>query len=118
VALTVDQKRGNGGSRPKKKRKSKKPGGSLTNVLVGQLVTEPDALRLVLYGLAIDDGALELLDNAPMDGVALLAVLFQSAGLAPEWLRHALRFRSVVRGKSLTKSSTVHLVDLSTTGDE
>ena len=46
--------------------------GRPTNVLVGELVGETDSLRLVLDRLAIDDGALELLDDGPMDGVALL----------------------------------------------
>lgn len=43
-----------------------------TDIFVRQLVGEADSLRLVLDRLAVDDGALELLDNGPMDGVALL----------------------------------------------
>ena len=43
-----------------------------TNVFVGELVCETDSLRLVLDGLAVDDGALELLNDGPMDGIALL----------------------------------------------
>jgi hypothetical protein len=34
-------------------------------------VSEPDALRLVFYRLPVHDGRPELLDNAPMDSVAL-----------------------------------------------
>jgi len=44
---------------------------SLTDVLVSQFVREPNALRLMLDRLAVDDGAFELLDNAAMDSVTL-----------------------------------------------
>lgn len=42
-----------------------------TNVFVGELVRQTDSLRLVLDGFAVDDGRLELLCDAPVDGVAL-----------------------------------------------
>jgi hypothetical protein len=42
-----------------------------TDIFVRQLVGKPDSLRLVLDGLAVDDGRLELLRDTPMDGIAL-----------------------------------------------
>ncbi len=42
-----------------------------TNVFVRQLVGEADSLRLVLDGLAVDHGRLELLRDTPMDGITL-----------------------------------------------
>src|SRR3954470_6262978 len=46
--------------------------GGFTDVFVGELVGEADSLRLVLDGLSVDDGTLELLNDGPMDGIALL----------------------------------------------
>lgn len=43
-----------------------------TDIFIRKLVGEADSLRLVLDRLSVDDGALELLDDGPMDGVALL----------------------------------------------
>jgi hypothetical protein len=42
-----------------------------TNIFVCQLVRETDSLRLVLDRLAVHDGRLELLSDAPMNGIAL-----------------------------------------------
>jgi hypothetical protein len=86
-----------------------------TYILVGQLVRQSHALWLVLDGLAVNDGALELLDNAPMDRVAL------RHGTSP--LVSLITSGQVSAGRPpvlavLTKSSTVHLDDRSTTGAE
>lgn len=80
----------------------------LTDVFVRKLVGEADSLRLVLDRLAIDDGALELLDDGPMDGVTLLLGCWSAcvSGVNTE------------TGGELTKSSTVHLLARRTTGDE
>jgi len=42
-----------------------------TDILVSQFVRETNTLRLVLDGLAIDDGLLKLLGDCTMNGVAL-----------------------------------------------
>lgn len=42
-----------------------------TDIFVRQLVVETHALGLVLHRLAVDDGALELLENGSVDGVTL-----------------------------------------------
>ena len=125
-----------------------------TDVLVGQLVGEPDALRLVFDGLAVDDGALELFDYATMDSVALdgdVSVSKVTTARDSYGPSHALetmwppmpilgskrarrktcsrlRWRLVRRKqytllarngeRALTKSSTVHRDERSTTGDE
>jgi len=50
----------------------------LTDVLVAELVTESDSLRLMLNGLAVHDRYFELLDNSPMDRIALRGVELSS----------------------------------------
>ena len=84
-----------------------------TYVFIGQLVGEPDPLRLVFHRLAIDNGRLELLGDGPVDGVALGSRTRsrQSRGVL------ATSFHSSSQ-RRLTKSSTVHLVERSTTGAE
>lgn len=57
--------------RQDKKEKGRDGNSPHTNVLVGELVREADPLRLVLDRLAVDDGRLELLDDAPVDSVTL-----------------------------------------------
>lgn len=53
----------------------------LTNILIAQLVSETDTLRLVLDRLAIDDGCLKLLNDTAMDSVTLRALLVQWVSL-------------------------------------
>lgn len=57
----------------------KKLASNHTNVLVGQFVSKPHALGLVLYRLSVDDRGFELFDNAPVDCVTL--EVHWSAGL-------------------------------------
>lgn len=44
---------------------------ALTNVFICELVRKAHPLRLVLHGLSIHDGMLELLNNRLVNGVAL-----------------------------------------------
>lgn len=44
---------------------------TLTDVLIGQLVSKTYPLRLVLHGLPIHDGMLELLDDRLVNCIAL-----------------------------------------------
>lgn len=68
---------------------------------------ETNSLRLVLDRLAVDDSRLELLDDGPMDGVTLHGVSFT-----------VLPSSQGLKESALTKSSTVHLFERNTTGDE
>ena len=73
----------------------------LTNVLVRKLMSQTHPLRLVLDGLPIYDGMLELLDDGLVDCITLYE---KSTMFAPD------------STETLTKSSTVHAFFLNTTG--
>lgn len=53
--------------------------GTLTNVLISQLMSQSNSLRLMLYTLAVHNGRLELFRDRPMDSVTLRIALNVSA---------------------------------------
>jgi hypothetical protein len=95
-----------------------------TDIFVSQFVRQPDALRLVLHRLAVHDRRLELFCYAPVNGIALC--VFQSLSalrvVAAREIRPAEGANATIPGAPFgtqpTKSSTVHLVERSTTGAE
>lgn len=89
-----------------------------TDVLVREFVGQPDPLRLVLDGLAVNNGSLELLDNAAVDGIALLTSVLVSASSRPIPKKENRGLKGAGSEARLTKSSTVHFVERSTTGAE
>lgn len=62
-----------------------------TNIFVSKLVRETDSLRLMLDGLAIDNGHLEVLYNRAVNGVTLCGPLRQPLSLAAGIYRVDLR---------------------------
>lgn len=81
---------------------------TLTDILILQLMSQPDPLRLMLDRLAVDNRRLELLHNAAVNRVTLRAT-------KPS-VSHKTHRRN--RHNRLTKSSMVHFEARSTTGAE
>jgi hypothetical protein len=76
----------------------------LTNIFVRKLMTQSNPLRLVFYGFAIDYSMPELLHDRFVDSITL-----DPFSTRPNRKRGP-------RVWPLTKSSTVHLLERSTTG--
>ena len=81
-----------------------------TNVLVRQLMSQPYSLRLVLDGLPVHDGVLELLDDGLVDSITLhkgqkrskrrewrTYEIFYSTGVLPQDNRCAIIWRFPLR---------------------
>lgn len=79
-------------------------------------------LRLVLDRLAINDGRFEHFEDAPVNCVTLAAFrsvsLNTKVGTKVGWWESRQAHRTQLSGVTLTKSSTVHFVERSTTGEE